>query len=245
MPEIGGSSLHSTAPYGLSVQKDNSMSRAISRGIEVLVLKAAIDPDFKQLLLERRTAAAEAIGLDLTAAEATMLAAVPAAQLEAVIARTSVPQEHRRAFLGHAAAAMLAALGAAVALPVHAQEVINVAGLLVLPPQENTDPPKKEKTVEERVIEIIADQTGTEAKKIKRGDKLVKDLGAEPADLAEIRKDVAKKFGLKVTAADFKDIGSVGETIDYVEKALKKKPVAPLPPAPQFRAVAGIIAPNN
>jgi hypothetical protein len=40
-----------------------------------------------------------------------MLAAVPAAQLEAIIARTSVPQEHRRAFLGHAAAAMLAAIG--------------------------------------------------------------------------------------------------------------------------------------
>ena len=55
------------------------MSRQIPQGIEVLVLKAAVDPDFKQLLLQRRTAAAAAIGLELTAAEATMLAAVPAA----------------------------------------------------------------------------------------------------------------------------------------------------------------------
>ena len=86
------------------------MSRQIPQGIEVLVLKAAVDPDFKQLLLQQRTVAAAAIGLALTAAEATMLAAVPAAQLEAIIARTSVPQEHRRTFLGHAAAAMLAAL---------------------------------------------------------------------------------------------------------------------------------------
>lgn len=74
------------------------MNRPIPQGIEVLVLKAAVDPDFKQLLLQRRTAAAAAIGLELSVAEATMLAAVPVAQLEAVIARASVPQEHRLAF---------------------------------------------------------------------------------------------------------------------------------------------------
>jgi hypothetical protein len=83
----------------------------IPRGIEVLVKKASVDPDFKGLLLERRAAAAETIGLALDAAEVMMLAAVPAAQLEAIVARTSVPQEHRRTFLGHAAAAMLAAIG--------------------------------------------------------------------------------------------------------------------------------------
>ncbi len=56
------------------------MSKPFPQGIEVLVLKAAVDPDFKQILLQQRAAAAEAIGLELTAAEATMLAAVPAAQ---------------------------------------------------------------------------------------------------------------------------------------------------------------------
>lgn len=84
----------------------------IPRGIEVLVKKAAVDAEFKALLLSRRAAAAEAIGLTLQPAEAAMLAVAPAEQLEAIIARTSVPQEHRRAFLGWAAAAMLAALGA-------------------------------------------------------------------------------------------------------------------------------------
>ena len=39
-----------------------------------------------------------------------MLAAAPAEQLATVIARTTVPLEHRRVFLGHAAAAMLATL---------------------------------------------------------------------------------------------------------------------------------------
>ena len=193
------------------------MSRQIPQGIEVLVLKAAIDPDFKQLLLQQRTAAAVAIGLELTAAETTMLTTVPAAPLEAVIARASVPQEHRRMFLGQAAAAMLAALGASTAGPAMAWQGIGPG----LPP------PKKAATVEERVIEIISNRTQIEAKSIKRGDALVKDLAAKPDDLVKLRKDVEKKFDLKVSADDFKKIDTVGETIDYVEKALKKKTTPP------------------
>ena len=84
---------------------------AIPRGIEVLLRKAAVDPAFKELLLHDRGVAAEAIGLTLEPGEAMLLTAAPAAQLEAIIARTSVPQEHRRAFLGQAAGVMLAALG--------------------------------------------------------------------------------------------------------------------------------------
>lgn len=83
----------------------------IPRGIEVLIKKAAVDPDFKELLLQQRAAAAGQIGLTLDPAEALMLAAAARTQLEAVIAQTSVPEEHRRAFLGKAAVAMLAAIG--------------------------------------------------------------------------------------------------------------------------------------
>jgi hypothetical protein len=83
----------------------------IPRGIEVLVKKAAVDPSFRELLLERRAEAATEIGLELNPAEALMLAAAPRAQLETVIANTHVPEEHRRVFLGKVAAAMLAAIG--------------------------------------------------------------------------------------------------------------------------------------
>ena len=80
----------------------------IPRGIEVLVKKAAVDPQFKALLLDQRGAAAETIGLALEPAEAMVLQVAPAAQLKAIIARTSVPDEQRCTFLGKAAAAMLA-----------------------------------------------------------------------------------------------------------------------------------------
>jgi hypothetical protein len=85
---------------------------AVPRGIEVLVKKASVDPAFKGLLLQKRAGAAQEIGLQLEPAEALMLASVPAAQLDAIIARTKVGVYERRAFLGTAAAAMLAALSA-------------------------------------------------------------------------------------------------------------------------------------
>ena len=91
------------------------MNWSIPLGVEVLVKKAAVDPEFRTLLVERRAEAASHIELELQPAEAAMLAAVPQAQLEAIIDRTTVPQEHRRAFLGKAAAAMLAAVGLSAA----------------------------------------------------------------------------------------------------------------------------------
>ncbi len=84
----------------------------IPRGVEVLVKKAAVDPAFKKLLLEKRADAAAAISLKLEPAEATMLNAVPAEQLKAIVASTKVNPNLRPAFLGYAAGVMLAALGA-------------------------------------------------------------------------------------------------------------------------------------
>lgn len=85
--------------------------RSFPRGIEVLIKKAAVDAEFKQLLLAKREEAAREIALELNPTEVLLLRAVPADQLEGIIARTTVPPEHRRAFLGKVAAAMLAALG--------------------------------------------------------------------------------------------------------------------------------------
>lgn len=87
----------------------------IPRGIEVLIKKAAVDPDFKSLLLERRSQAAAAIDLRLEPAEVAMLDGIPAAQLEAIIAGTKVPDNAKPilAGLGKVAGVTLAALGLA------------------------------------------------------------------------------------------------------------------------------------
>ncbi|MDD4891086.1 MAG: hypothetical protein PHU85_14285 [Phycisphaerae bacterium] len=83
----------------------------VPRGVEVLVKKAAVDPEFRATLLAKRAAAADEIGLRLEPAEALMLNAVPARQLEMIIGTTKVDPRIRPAFLGKVAAAMLVALG--------------------------------------------------------------------------------------------------------------------------------------
>ena len=82
----------------------------IPKGIEVLVKKASVDPAFRKLLLAKRAEAAKEIGLKLSPAEVSMLTAITAAQLEAVIASTKVEPRHVAAFMGKVAAVMLAAL---------------------------------------------------------------------------------------------------------------------------------------
>jgi hypothetical protein len=85
----------------------------VPRGVEVLIKKAAVDPAFKKILFKERAGAAAAIGLKLSPAEEAMLAAVPEAQLRAIIRNTKVSPNLRPAFLGATAGAMLAALSAA------------------------------------------------------------------------------------------------------------------------------------
>ncbi|MGD8718953.1 MAG: hypothetical protein PVH29_09045 [Candidatus Zixiibacteriota bacterium] len=89
------------------------MAIEIPRNIEVLIKKAAVDTAFKKALFAERAGAAAYIALDITPAEAAMLKAVPESQLRAIVGRTRVSPNLRPAFLGAAAATMLAALAAA------------------------------------------------------------------------------------------------------------------------------------
>jgi len=108
----------------------------IPRGIEVLVKKASVDAGFRKVLLEKRAEAAREIALELDPAEVMMLNAVPAAQLEGIIARTTVSPGKKLAFLGRAAAVMLAALGTGIGC----DQGIKVTG-------SRPNPPKAEKSV--------------------------------------------------------------------------------------------------
>jgi acyl carrier protein len=235
------------------------MSRPAFCGIEVLFKKAAIDPAFKAELLDRRAAAAEQIGLELDPAEAMVLSTIPAEQLQTVIAQTEVPQEHRRAFLGQAAAAMLAALGVVAGRPQFAAGIDEPAAAGGVRPGQGasrgvqpdlpeggirpTLPPKKPKTIEERVVTLLAQRTKVEVKEITNDKSLVKDLEFNSRGLARLRTALEKEFDLKIPAAEFKKVHTVSETIEYVEKAVEKRtadkqkappadsqPAVPIPP---------------
>lgn len=88
-----------------------SQRNNIPRGLEVLFKKAAIDAGFREQLLDKRSTAAELIGLQLTIDEKNMLDSIPLPQLAGIISKTRVSPRLHGAFMGYAAAIMLVALG--------------------------------------------------------------------------------------------------------------------------------------
>jgi hypothetical protein len=90
----------------------------IPRGIEVLVKKASVDPDFRQLLLLKRGQAACEIDLELTEAESNMLSNISVRQLEKIIDNTKVRPEHRAIFMGKVGKLMLAVLAGAALISI-------------------------------------------------------------------------------------------------------------------------------
>ncbi len=85
---------------------------SVPRGLEILIKKASVDPDFKEVLLTERSKAASRIDLTLEETEIAMINTVPGAHLEGMISATKVNPNLKQAFLGCTAAVMLAALTA-------------------------------------------------------------------------------------------------------------------------------------
>jgi len=188
----------------------------IPRGIEVLVKKASVDPAFRTLLLQKRTEAAGEIDLELDAAEAMMLDAVPDAQLEAIIARTSVPQEHRRTFLGKAAAAMLAAIGATAAGQAAAGSGSLIGKGAATGHLADLPPVTVAARIERSVIVVIAKQFGLPPQDVSRETTFAGDLRADPQQRDVLRKDLDEYLNVSIPAEAFENLRTVGEAIDLV-----------------------------
>jgi hypothetical protein len=84
-------------------------------GIQTLLRLAALDASFRDQLLERRGAVAEAAGVSLTRSEQAILAVVPADQLGRMIDTLPAPPSDRRTFLRAAAASAVVLLGGVAA----------------------------------------------------------------------------------------------------------------------------------
>jgi len=214
----------------------NAGNTGIPRGIEVLVKKASVDPEFRILLLSKRTEAAELIGLPLDPAEAMMLRAATEVQLEAVIARTTVPQEHRRAFLGKAAAAMLAAVGvmgpgAAASLAIGKGRIGGGGGggiRVDVPRNVPAHAPRRrfpnvDPRVEQGVIDAIAQELVLAGKQVSWEKELVKDLKIDAKAREAIRKALETSFGITIPAATFATFKTVEDATHYIDVATARR----------------------
>ena len=195
------------------------MNWSIPLGVEVLVKKAAVDPEFRTLLHERRAGAADEIGLRLDPAEAAMLAAVPQAQLEAIIDRTTVPQEHRRAFLGKAAAAMLAALGAMAPGTAGAAMGLGAGGGIradSLPRRRRAAPIIVTRT-ERKVRAVLADVLDRDLPQIQSETNLKTDLEMTPEQFEAVDQALEAELRLPLPLDAIRQSDTAGDVIDLCE----------------------------
>ncbi|MGI5831261.1 MAG: acyl carrier protein [Thermoguttaceae bacterium] len=75
--------------------------------------------------------------------------------------------------------------------------------------------------IQDKVIEIIADQLGVDVKTVTRDTDIANDLGADSLDFAELMIVFEEKFDIDIVEEDAQNITTVGQVIDNIEKQLK------------------------
>jgi acyl carrier protein len=83
-------------------------------------------------------------------------------------------------------------------------------------------------SVEEKVKAIVADKFKVPADSIKSETSYVNDLGADSLDMNEVLMLLEEEFDLTFTDEDIdkiQAIGTVGETVKYIEKNLEGEAV--------------------
>lgn len=76
-----------------------------------------------------------------------------------------------------------------------------------------------EKTVEEWVISIVADQLGVSEKKINLVDDLKNDLGADSLDSVELVMAVEEEFKIEISDHIAENLKTVQQIVDYIRAA--------------------------
>lgn len=70
--------------------------------------------------------------------------------------------------------------------------------------------------IEQRIIEIIAEQLGMDVDEIQPDCTYVEDLGADSLDIVELIMAIEEEFEIEVPDEDAEKLLTVQETIDYV-----------------------------
>ena len=78
-----------------------------------------------------------------------------------------------------------------------------------------------EKSIEERVKEIIVEQLGVSADQVTPEAKFIEDLGADSLDTVELVMALEEEFGIEVPDEQAEKLQSVGDVIKYVEENAK------------------------
>ena len=78
-------------------------------------------------------------------------------------------------------------------------------------------------SVQERVIDIVAEQLGVDKEKVTPETSFVNDLGADSLDTVELVMELEEEFEITIPDDQAEKIKTVGEAIDYIEREIAKK----------------------
>ena len=78
-----------------------------------------------------------------------------------------------------------------------------------------------EKTIEQKVKDIIVEQLGVNADQVISEAKFIEDLGADSLDTVELIMALEEEFGIEVPDEEAEKLVSVGDVTRYIEDCKK------------------------
>lgn len=78
-------------------------------------------------------------------------------------------------------------------------------------------------SVEERIVDIIAEQLGVSKEQIKPETDIANDLGADSLDIAELMIAFEEEFDIDIKEEDAQNITTVGQVVEHIGKAVDEK----------------------
>jgi len=79
-----------------------------------------------------------------------------------------------------------------------------------------------EKSIEEKVKDIIVEQLGVNAEQVTTNASFIEDLGADSLDTVELVMAFEEEFGVEVPDEDAEKLQSLGDVIKYIEEKAGK-----------------------
>jgi acyl carrier protein len=73
--------------------------------------------------------------------------------------------------------------------------------------------------VQERVIDIVAEQLGVDKEKVTPDTSFVNDLGADSLDTVELVMELEEEFDINIPDEEAEKIQTVGQAIEFILKA--------------------------
>lgn len=77
-------------------------------------------------------------------------------------------------------------------------------------------------SVEERVIDIVAEQLGVEKEKVSAETSFVNDLGADSLDTVELVMELEEEFDITIPDDAAEKIQTVGQAVEHIESSTQQ-----------------------